>query len=177
MLTDLIYELNAAGATVAASVKDLDLKREAQKGTLADLEAAKADRQAALEKHDVKAVALASATEAVAEHIISEAKSEVVKAEAALKNVVTSAVEVSNRLQGELVVAARAKAEALLSDLFADKHQNMVKHHAGMTKIVTDSASLPSLFLNDRQADLIEGVARNFAITSASLIEFAAKVS
>ena len=31
--------------------------------------------------------------------------------------------------------AARAKAEALLSDLFADNHQNVVKHHVAKTKM------------------------------------------
>lgn len=177
MLKDIVSELNAAAASVASSIKDLDSKREALKGTEADLESAKASRQAALEKHDVKAVALGSGAVAVAEQIASEAKSEMVKAEAALKSVVTSAVEVSNRLQGELVVAARAKAEALLSDLFADNHQNVVKHHTGKTKIVTDSASLPYLFLNGSNPDLTEAVARNFAVTVASLLEFAAKLS
>jgi hypothetical protein len=176
MLKDIVSELNAAAASVAASIKDLNLKREALKSSKADLESAKADRQAALEKHDVKAVGLASASEAVAEQIASEAKADVAKSEADLKAVTFKAVEVSNRLQGELVVAARAKAEALLSDLFADKHQNMVKHHAGMTKIVTESAGLLYLLLNASNPDLTEAVARNFAVTSASLIEFATKV-
>src|SRR5262249_6869286 len=101
MIKDFISELNAAAASVAASVKDLDLKREADKSTVADLEFAKADKQAKLEKHDVKGVALASATEAVAEQIVSEAKADVAKSEADLKAVTFAAVAVSNRLQGE----------------------------------------------------------------------------
>jgi hypothetical protein len=177
MIKDIISELNAAAASVTASIKDLDCKRDALKSAQSGVESAKANTQAALAKHDAAAVALASGALAVAGQIESEAKAALVTAEAALKSVVTSAVEVSNRLQGELVVAARAKAEALLSDLFADRHQNMVKHQAGMTKIATESASLPSLFLNGRNPGLIEGVARNFAVTSASLIEFAAKLS
>ena len=172
-----ISELNAAAASVVSSIKDLDSKREALKGTEADLESAKADRQAALEKHDVKGVALASATEAVAEQIVSEAKAEVEKSEAALKAATFAGVEVSNRLHGELVFAARSKAEALLSGLFADKHQNVVKHHAGLTKIVTESAQLPYFYINASNPGLTEAVARKFAFTSAILIEFAAKVS
>ena len=177
MLKDIVSELKDVASKVAFSVEDLDCKRDAVKDTEADLESAKADKQEKLAKRDVKGVALASATEAVAEQIASEAKADVVKAEADLKDATCKAVEVSNRLQGELVVAARAKAEALLSDLFADNHQNVVKHHIGLTKIVTESAGLPYLLLNASNPGLAEGVARNFGLTSASLIEFAAKVS
>ena len=177
MLKDIISELNAAAASVVSSIKDVDLQREGLKSAQSGVESAKVNSQAALAKHDAAAVALASGAIAVAGQIESEAKAALVAAEAALKSVVTSAVEVSNRLQGELVVTARAKAEVLLSDLFADNHQNVVKHHVAKTKIVTESAGLPYLLLNASNPDLTEAVARNFAVTSASLIEFTAKVS
>jgi hypothetical protein len=177
MMKDFVSELKDAASKVALSVKDRDSKRDALKSAQSGVESAKTNSQAALAKHDAAAVALASGAVAVAGQIESEAKAASIAAEAALKSVVTSAVEVSNRLQGELIVAARAKAEALLSDLFADNHQNVVKHHVAKFKIVTESAGLPYLLLNASNPDLTEAVARNFAVTSASLIEFAVKVS
>jgi len=177
MLKDIVSELNAAAASVASSIKDLDSKRDALKSAQSGVESAEANSQAALAKHDAAAVALASGGVAVADQIESEGKAALVAAEAALKSVVTSAVEVSNRLQGELVVAARAKAEVLLSDLFADNHQNVVKHHVAKTKIVTESAGLPYLLLNASNPGLTEAVARNFAISVAGLVAFAEKVS
>src|ERR1700751_3062973 len=120
MIKDIISELKDAASKVALSIKDLDSKREALKSAQSGVESAKANSQAALAKHDASAVALASGAIAVAGQIESEAQAALVAAEAALKSVVTSAVEGSNRPQGGLVVTARAKAEALLSDLFAD---------------------------------------------------------
>ncbi|MBV8282631.1 MAG: hypothetical protein JO347_11310, partial [Candidatus Eremiobacteraeota bacterium] len=45
MIKDIISELNSVATSVAVSVKDLDSKRGAVKGTEIDLEAAKSDKK------------------------------------------------------------------------------------------------------------------------------------
>lgn len=69
MLKNIVSELNSAGQTVASSVKDLDSKRDVLNRAQSGVESAKADRQAALAKHDTAAVALSSGAAAVARRL------------------------------------------------------------------------------------------------------------